>query len=181
RQNNGTSLVNNGMLFNLKYESKEQQERKEEKKGEEINEKNIWKQKMKIKKKFFCKNYPTLMIGPVNGHSKYILNDLKTIFSTTQQQENLPMVKKKKIYKSILSSLTIVVKNRQDYLEVTSSKLRTSRYIDISQNCRKSQATRIIKPKSEKFFLLVKLIFILIKNFFYSSWIFVILLVLCGF
>ncbi|ETO00500.1 hypothetical protein RFI_36939, partial [Reticulomyxa filosa] len=43
-------------------------EQKEEKKNEGINEKNVWKQKMKRRKDFFCKNYPTLVIGPVKGH-----------------------------------------------------------------------------------------------------------------
>ncbi|ETO31709.1 hypothetical protein RFI_05409 [Reticulomyxa filosa] len=94
-------------------------EQKRRKEKQEINEKNIWKQKMKIRKEFFYKNYPTLVIGPVNGHQlesqtsilkiferkgktlatlikayTYFSMTWKTVFvhfqkSTTQQLENL--------------------------------------------------------------------------------------------
>ncbi|ETN99284.1 hypothetical protein RFI_38197, partial [Reticulomyxa filosa] len=43
--------------------SQKEQDSKEEMKNEEINENNIWKQKMKVRKEYFCKKSPTLVIG----------------------------------------------------------------------------------------------------------------------
>ena len=34
---------------------------------EEINEKNILKKNIKVRREFFCNNFPTLVITPVNG------------------------------------------------------------------------------------------------------------------
>ncbi|ETN99928.1 hypothetical protein RFI_37539, partial [Reticulomyxa filosa] len=45
--------------------SQKEQDSKEEKKNEEINENNIWKQKMKVRKEYFCKKSPTVAIGPM--------------------------------------------------------------------------------------------------------------------
>ncbi|ETO06867.1 hypothetical protein RFI_30525, partial [Reticulomyxa filosa] len=39
----------------------------EEKKNEEINEENVWKKSRKVRRQFFCNNFPTLVITPVKG------------------------------------------------------------------------------------------------------------------
>ncbi|ETO12526.1 hypothetical protein RFI_24849 [Reticulomyxa filosa] len=52
----------NDLKCNLNDEKKN-----EEKKNEEVNEDNVWKKSRKIRRQYFCANFPTLVITPVKG------------------------------------------------------------------------------------------------------------------
>ena len=58
----------------------------EEKGEEEITEKNIWKKDMKTRRLFFCNNFPTLVITPVNGRSLMSASALLSFLSSNRKQ-----------------------------------------------------------------------------------------------
>lgn len=115
------------------------EEQAEEKKEEEITEENIWKKDKKTRREFFCSNFPTLVITPVNGRSLLSESMLTNFLLPSNRKQIAKFIK---VHTHSMSWRTVYV---HFFKEISEDKLQqiANNFNDFQQNTESKEKEKV--------------------------------------